>query len=383
MSEQKLQQTEIGLIPEDWSIISYNDAFIFLPTATYSRADLSEDSEIFYVHYGDIHTKFHSFLDFDKFSLPSISSEKVKGFSLLEEGDLIIADASEDYAGICKSIEVKNLKDKKAISGLHTFLLRSKKGIFEKGFLGYLNHNRLIKVQFDRLATGLKVYGVSKNNLRRVLIPYPKDPKEQEAIAKALTDADNLIEKLDELITKKKNIKRGAMQELLTGEKRAESFSGTWKKIILGELVEIKKGSLITKNTLIEGRVPVIAGGKTPAYYNKFANRFNKTITVSSSGANAGYVNIFLEPIFASDCSTIEENEKTNLLFIYYQLKLKQDYIYYSQTGGAQPHIHPRDLKPLIFNIPPTKEEQEAIANILSDMDLEIGELKQKKDTKN
>lgn len=141
-----------------------------------------------------------------------------------------------------------------------------------------------------------------------------------------------------------------------------------WEALPLGNLVEIKKGSLITSSTLSKGDIPVIAGGKQPAYYHNMANRFGSCVTISASGANAGFVNFFSEPIFASDCSTIEENKNISLRFIYYQLKLIQNRIYYLQTGGAQPHIHPSDIKPLIFPFP-KKQEQIAIATALSETD--------------
>ena len=97
---QGYKQTEIGVIPEDWDLVSYDEAFIFLNTATYSRADLSKSGEVKYVHYGDIHTKWNHFLDLNKVELPCIDKDKQRNYSLLKEGDLIMADASEDYDGI-------------------------------------------------------------------------------------------------------------------------------------------------------------------------------------------------------------------------------------------------------------------------------------------
>jgi len=373
------KQTEVGVIPEDWELISWEEAFDFLSTATYSRDQLSNNEEIAYIHYGDIHTKLKHFLDFEKISFPSITAAKAKNYSLIAEGDLIMADASEDYEGVGKSVEVKNIKDRKAVSGLHTFLMRDKKGRFVNGFRAYISSNKLVKRQFDRLATGLKVYGVSKNNLKLVLIPYPK-PNEQSAIARVLSDTDTLLESLDKFITKKKNIKQGTMQELLTGKRRLPGFEGKWEVKKLGEIAEVKKGELITEKTRILGSIPVIAGGKTPAYYHNRPNRLKKTITISASGAYAGYVGFHANPIFASDCSTIEENDNYSIKFIYYHLLRIQNKIYNVQTGGAQPHVHPSDLIPLELNYSENKEEQSAIAQVLSDMDLEIEELEQKRD---
>ena len=141
-----------------------------------------------------------------------------------------------------------------------------------------------------------------------------------------------------------------------------------WKTDKLGNICSIIKGSLITESTRNQGDIPVIAGGKTIAYYHDKPNRNGKTITISGSGASAGYVSFHDYPIFASDCSTINESNKYNLEFIYYNLKLIQSGIYKMQTGGAQPHIHPRDLNPLEILLPPLTE-QTSIATALSNID--------------
>jgi len=145
----------------------------------------------------------------------------------------------------------------------------------------------------------------------------------------------------------------------------------------LGEICEIRKGQLITNDTKVNGLIPVIAGGKKPAYFHNKANRTGKTITISGSGANAGYVSFYNYPIFASDCSTISEGNNYSIEYIFFLFKKMQDEIYKMQTGGAQPHIHPNDINPI--EVPfPTLQEQTRIATILSDMDSEIEMLENK-----
>ena len=212
--------------------------------------------------------------------------------------------------------------------------------------------------------------GVDLSELRRYPLPLPSLP-EQRAIAAALSDVDALLAGLDRLIAKKRDLKQAAMQQLLTGQTRLPGFQGDWEVKRLGELVKIQKGQLITAKTLVPGSVPVIAGGKQPAYYHAVANRRGRTITISASGASAGYVAIHQGPLFASDCSTIAEDESYSLDFVYYQLLLRQEVIYKAQTGGAQPHIHAKDLNPIPFLMPPIVE-QFAIAAVLSDMDAEL-----------
>ena len=231
-------------------------------------------------------------------------------------------------------------------------------------------------VNLEKFATGSGVPTLNRNDVHsfEVLVP---SCSEQKSIAEALSDTDNLIQSVEKLIDKKKKIKQGAMQQLLTGKKRLPGFSGEWVVRRLGDIVSINKGQLITEKNAQDGTIPVIAGGKKPSYYHSFSNRQGKTITISASGANAGYVGFYTEPIFASDCSTIGENDRYSIEFIYYQLLMLQETIYYAQTGGAQPHIHPKDLKPLLVNYTNLKE-QKAIAQVLSDMDAEIEALEEK-----
>ena len=125
-----------------------------------------------------------------------------------------------------------------------------------------------------------------------------------------------------------------------------------WEEKALGEFTEIKKGKNITKSTIIEGNVPVVAGGLKPAYYHNVPNTINPVITVSASGANAGYVNIYLEDIWASDCSFIDTNLSDSIFFIHNLLFHQQDLIFGMQRGAAQPHVYPKDLKRTEFLIP-------------------------------
>lgn len=213
------KQTEIGTIPGDWDIVSFDRAFLFLATSTYSRAQASGGA-VDYVHYGDIHTRWNSFLDFNNATLPRVTTAQASRFPMIRDGDLIIVDASEDHDGIGKLIEVRNLGDRKAIAGLHTFLLRNRDNTVAVGYRGYIWSNRLVKSQFDRLATGMKVYGVSRANLKLVKIPLPPTLTEQTAIAAVLSDMDAEIQALEIKLGKARQIRQGMMQKLLTGQIR-------------------------------------------------------------------------------------------------------------------------------------------------------------------
>lgn len=212
------KSSELGEIPEDWEVKTYGEVFTFLSTSTNSRADLSEGGDFGYVHYGDIHTEWNNKLDLNKERLPRISKNIVSS-AFVMDGDLIMADASEDYEGIGKTVEVFNVGDKQLVAGLHTFLLRDKEKVLADGFRGYLHSIPAVKCSFDRLATGMKVYGISKKNLSSVCIPVPS-LEEQTAIATILSDMDAETQALEQRLGKTRQIKQGIMQELLTGRTR-------------------------------------------------------------------------------------------------------------------------------------------------------------------
>lgn len=125
-----------------------------------------------------------------------------------------------------------------------------------------------------------------------------------------------------------------------------------WERKSLGEFTDIKKGKNITKATIKDGNVPVIAGGLKPAYYHNKPNTVNPVITVSASGANAGYTAIQLEDVWASDCSFIDSSMTKYLHFVYCTMIANQPKIYHFQKGAAQPHVYPKDLVKLEVTIP-------------------------------
>lgn len=388
------KKTEIGIVPIDWKLESYGNVFMFLKTAAYSRSQIFESGEIQYVHYGDIHTKLLHFLDFIKVDLPKIRKEQLKSYNLLKEGDLIMADASEDYEGVGKSVEVKNIDNKIAISGLHTFLLRGKEELISNGFKGYLHSNSLIKLQFDRLATGLKVYGISKNNLKTVLIPLPTLP-EQQAIATVLSDIDNLIQALEKQITKKLIIKKGVMQMIFTPKEG-------WRIERLPDICWFQEGpglrnwqftksgiKVINVTNLVNGYLDL---SNTDRYismreFEKMYKHFEideGDIVMASSGNSYSKVAIVRKQDLrlVMNTSVIRFKPLKGLDYNYLLTFLKSNnfkkQIDLLITGGAQPNFGPAHLKLIHLPVPPKHEEQVQIANVISSMDSEIEVLEKK-----
>lgn len=135
-----------------------------------------------------------------------------------------------------------------------------------------------------------------------------------------------------------------------------------WKK--LGDVCEFKRGQTITKKDITNGDIPVIAGGQKPAYYHNLSNRSGITIAVSGSGAYAGFISYWEQPIFLSDAFSIEPNESLNKRYLYHWLMSIQNKIFELKQGSGIPHVYSRDLGR--FEIPiPSMETQEKIVKTL------------------
>ena len=134
------------------------------------------------------------------------------------------------------------------------------------------------------------------------------------------------------------------LQIKLSADKKIEIVS-KYPLVKLGDIADVLKGKSITSAQTKEGKVKVVAGGIDYAYLHNESNRPANTITISASGANAGFVNFWDEPIFASDCMTIRGRDDLHTKFLYNFLLSIQQQIYYLQKGSAQPHVYPDDLK--------------------------------------
>lgn len=399
------KMTEVGIIPEEWQIYTIAQVFQFLQTGNNSRSELSRDGEYKYVHYGDIHTKWRGFLDCSNNDLPGIDKYKVQHLTLVRDGDLIVADASEDYEGIGASVEIKNVGFQAVVAGLHTLLLRSDELLLAKGFGGYIQELKSWKASLRSIATGISVYGISKSNLKNVVIPLPP-LAEQRAIANALSEVDDQIAALDDLIAKKRDLKQGAMQRLLTGEERLPGFSGAWEKIEMGKL-GTTYGGLTSKSKadFDNGTVPyipflnvmnnavidlnyldyvIISAGENQNLASKGDLFFN---TSSETPEEVGMCSVLLDEVtklylnsFCFGFRLKGEIQADGLFFAYlFRSAVGRGLMFSLAQGATRYNLSKSNF--LKLNVPfPTVQEQIAIASVLSDMDAEISTLEEQRE---
>lgn len=396
------KSTDVGVIPEDWFVSSIDELFDFLRTASNSRADLGDSGIVAYVHYGDIHTRFRHFIDFSRNDVPRLLAGKTVTATRLCDGDLIVADASEDEVGVGKSVEVRNLGSTEAVSGLHTFLLRPKNrrsplGGVQRGYCGYILEKPPVKRQLRRLSTGLKVFGISKQALKGISIPLPKST-EQHSIAEALSDADNLLDSLDALIDKKRAIMQAAIKQLLTGKTRLAGFNGKWQTKRLGDLAQFFKGSFLSKSDLsLDGRRRCIHYGELFTTYGERiddilhgTNREGNfsvslcndvlmpTSDVTPNGLATASCILIPQIVIGGDILVIRTSvDILNGVFLAYTIKAQRNQVMQLVSGTTVFHIRARDMATFKFLLP-SIEEQNAIVTVLHEMDSEITALDQR-----
>jgi len=206
----------------EWKVRLLGDLFEFSGGFSASRDQLSLEGHC-YLHYGDIHKSTKSYVNVkaENTDIPklNITLSKVSRVSLLEDGDVVFVDASEDDEGTSKHVVIVNKSKMPFISGLHTIVAKNKTNELDHAYERYCFQARSTKQQFLFFAVGTKVSGISKTNIAKIAIPVPSVP-EQTAIATILSDMDAEITALETKLTKARHIKQGMMQELLTGRIR-------------------------------------------------------------------------------------------------------------------------------------------------------------------
>lgn len=391
-------------IPKHWKIKKLGDVLEIFPTASYSRSELSDEGEIQYIHYGDIHTKFDSLLEITDDTLPKISKSKGEKYEIILLGDLVMVDASEDYQGVGKSTEVIALSRYNTIAGLHTFLLRDKGEYFCLGYKGYITMSDYVKKQLYIAATGTKVYSLSKESLKLIQLPIPP-LKEQEKIAEILLSCDKAIRLTTQIITQLKQRNQGLAQQLLTGEKRVKGFEkSVWKEVKLGEIGEISSAGVDKK--VIEGEKPIRLLNYLDVYKRNFIYSDELTHWVTTTDEKIQKCNILQGDVFFTPSSevrndiaisavAIEDIEKAVYSYHIVRLRFKKkidlnfkafmfktDFFFkqaqfLSEGSGTRYVISLSNFRNIKIFLP-TYEEQKTIGNILVKAEKELKLYEQK-----
>lgn len=201
----------------DWEEKRLGKVFGWARTNSLSRENLNYDGGVVQnIHYGDIHTKFRATFRQSQELVPFVSASAMPNGFKDEEfckiGDVVIADASEDYADIGKAIEIVELTETPLVAGLHTYIARPKAGL-AIGYSGYMLRSAAVRRQIMEIAQGISVLGISKTNLEKLTLQLPH-PDEQQKIADALSAMDAKVAAVADQVAQMEAFKKGLLQQM-------------------------------------------------------------------------------------------------------------------------------------------------------------------------
>ena len=387
------KQTEAGVIPEDWDVKLLGDCLIGHPRYGINASAVTFSDRLpTYIRITDI-TEDGRFSAESPVSVDS--AESVNYY--LDDGDIVLARTG---ASVGKSYRY-NLSDGPLVFA--GFLIRIRPdqqkllstyaaAYFTTG--AYWNWVRLMSMRSGQP-------GINGNEYSQLTLVTPPLP-EQRAIAAALSDVDELLAKLDQLITKKRDLKQGAMQQLLTGKTRLPGFSGEWKVKRLGDLGRFLKGSGVRKDESLSGDLPCIRYGEIYTRHSDYVKAFYSWISLKVAATATRLKQGDL--LFAGSGETKEEIGKcvafvddmeayaggdivilrpnnANAAFLGYYLNTTPINAQKASRGqgDAVVHISATALSGIDLMLPKV-EEQTAIATVLSDMDAGLAALVARRD---
>ena len=269
--------------------------------------------------------------------------------------------------------------DEKIVLSQRLFCLRLSEEVCSK-FVYYYMITNTFQAELDGRATGTTVIGLRQPELLKCKINLPS-LAEQQRIASILSSLDEKIEVNRRINSNLEEQAKALFKswfidfEPFKGGKFVDSELGKipegWEVCPLEQMGKFKRGKTIVAKNTKEGTVPVVAGGMEPAYYNNVANTKGPVITVSASGANAGFMRLYFQDIWASDCSFLD-NTNENLLWIYCFLDNNRRVLRHAQTGAVQPHVKPADINSILVCVP-VHELIDKFQNVVRPLFLTIG----------
>ena len=372
MEKQGYKQTEVGLIPEDWNVLTINDVATVIGGGTPSTV-VSEywNGNINWFTPTEIGKNKYSYQSKRKITSLGLSNSSAQ---ILPIGTILMSTrASIGDLSILLTEATTN-------QGFQSLIAKND---FYNEFLYYLVQNN--KSKLIKNSSGSTFLEISPNKVKSIEIPIPPTLEEQKAIATALSDVDELISNLDKLITKKKAIKQGAMQQLLTpphkGGKRLEGFTGEWEEKKLGEITNIKTGSRNNQDKVEDGIYPFFVRSQTIEKINSYSFDCEAILVPGEGGI--GSIFHYINGKFEVHQRVYKISDFIeNVVGKYIYLQMRHSFGKHAMTNSVKATVDSLRLptfQEFIVPIPTSKEEQIAIAGILTNIEAEIEQLENKK----
>ena len=378
---------------DDWEQRKLGDTFEFsVSTNSLSRAQLNyEKGNIKSIHYGDILIKYNSILEITKDKIPFITDGSIEKYkpNLLENGDVVFADAAEDET-VGKAVEINGISDEYVVAGLHTIVARPKEKM-AKYFSGYYINADVYQRQLLRLMQGTKVSSISKGNLKKTIVAYPKNLAEQQKIGSFFKQLDNAIALHQRQLDNYKVLKKAILQKIFNQELRFKDENGNeypkWMRRTVNDIGEVVTGTTpstkektyynngiypwVTPTDIVQKNIDSTPRKLTEQGLSKGRMLPENTVLVTciaSIGKNAilkqkGSCN---QQINAIVC-----NNNHNYEFVFYLMEKNTD-VLKSLAGKGTMDIVNKDVFSKMQVTVPCLEEQLRIGKFLSELDGKI-----------
>lgn len=388
MKETKYKNTEIGRIPEEWetcTILSQSNKLVVAFVGTCEKYYTNKGEGVMMLRTGDLKERS---IDYTNIKYISYSFHNANKKSQLKKGDILIARHGSNGHGV---IYDKNDE----ANSLNFVIVHLIDNEYLNSYLVYCLETNIVREQIEAATAGSTQKVINTKAIGELIVPKP-NILEQQSIASALTSIDNLISSLGKLIEKKKNIKQGAMQQLLTGKIRLKEFTEPWVYRKISEIATTSSGGTPSRSipNYYYGDIKWFTTTELKDNYlydsvehitrealnNSSAKIFSaNTILMAMYGATIGKLGVLKEPSTTNQaCCAIKCNDIVEI-FLFYILLYNRKSIIEKGCGAGQPNISQAIVNELSFLVPPCEKEQQAIANILSKMDNEITALEAKR----
>ena len=368
-----------------------------------SRAQLNyEKGNIKSIHYGDILIKYNSILEITKDKIPFITDGSIEKYkpNLLENGDVVFADAAEDET-VGKAVEINGISDEYVVAGLHTIVARPKEKM-AKYFSGYYINADVYQRQLLRLMQGTKVSSISKGNLKKTIVAYPKNLAEQQKIGSFFKQLDNAIALHQHHLDNHKELKKALLQKMFprNGEKLPEvrfgGFTEVWEKRKLNKVMSDFIVPMRDKPKEFSGEIPwtriediegkYLNDSLSGQYVSQaIIEKMNlkvipKDSLIVSASATFGVVAIVTQDLITNQTFiglVPEANFDLDFLYTLFQTPTVRTKMKFESAGSTIFYITRQTFENMQFLLP-SYEEQQSIGSFFKNIDDTITLLQQK-----
>lgn len=357
------KQTEIGMIPVDWDVRRLGDLGVFKGGSGFPlKYQGKVDGKYPFYKVSDMNNVGNQIFMYDSNNWVSEITRKEMNFVIFPAHSIVFAKI-----GAAIYLERKKILSHNSCMDNNMMGFIFNENQIDYRFLHYL----FLQIQLGKLVSATALPSINGKQIAELTFAFP-EKIEQTAIAIVLSDIDSLIEKLEKLIEKKKKIKQGSMQELLTGKRRLPEFSGKWNLKELGKVLKVKHGKSQKAVAVANGKYPILATGGEIGRTNTYL--CNKPSVLIGRKGTIDVPQYMDTPFWTVDTLFYTEIENGNdAKFLFYKFQLI-DWYSYNEASGV-PSLNAKTIERIEAYLSCDESEQRAIAEVLSDMDSEIEKL--------